>query len=140
MFLSCRSLSPNAVTDPSSFVRSSSHTSFDTHSLPRRPQKGRVSALEDDPTKVQYCHKCLFIELTVIVITMSDAGIKNLWSFSSIPPLCLRGVYLGTIVLYLCLIQGGSCLCQLVMAACFMVTGALLAVKHIRILPANQHA
>ncbi|XP_023724435.1 liprin-alpha-1 isoform X4 [Cryptotermes secundus] len=46
-----RSLSPNAVTDPSSFVRSSSHTSFDTHSLPRRPQKGRVSALEDDPTK-----------------------------------------------------------------------------------------
>jgi len=52
VFLSCRSLSPSAVADPSSFVRSSSHTSFDTHSLPRRPQKGRVSTLEDDPTKV----------------------------------------------------------------------------------------
>ncbi|XP_069694792.1 liprin-alpha-1 [Periplaneta americana] len=48
-----RSLSPSAVADPSSFVRSSSHTSFDTHSLPRRPQKGRVSALEDDPTKIR---------------------------------------------------------------------------------------
>lgn len=44
------------MADPSSFVRSSSHTSFDTHSLPRRPQKGRVSALEDDPTKVQCYH------------------------------------------------------------------------------------
>jgi len=52
VFLSRRSLSPSAVADPSSFVRSSSHTSFDTHSLPRRPQKGRVSTLEDDPTKV----------------------------------------------------------------------------------------
>jgi hypothetical protein len=76
MFVSCRSLSPSAVADPSSFVRSSSHTSFDTHSLPRRPQKGRVSALEDDPTKVQYCLKCAFIELTVtgIITSISNAG------------------------------------------------------------------
>ncbi|CAG2065279.1 unnamed protein product, partial [Timema podura] len=45
-----RSLSPSAA-DPSSFVRSSSHTSFDTHSLPRRPPNSRVSALEEEATK-----------------------------------------------------------------------------------------
>lgn len=45
-----RSLSPSAA-DPS-FVRSSSHSSFDTHSLPRRTPKTRVSALDEDPTKV----------------------------------------------------------------------------------------
>jgi hypothetical protein len=45
---------------------------------------------------------------------MSDAGIKNLWSFSSTPHLCLHGVYLGTTVLYLNLVQGGSYLCWLV--------------------------
>lgn len=33
-----RSLSPNAV-DPGSFSRSASHSSFDTHSLPRRAAK-----------------------------------------------------------------------------------------------------
>nr|CAD7438800.1 unnamed protein product [Timema bartmani] len=46
-----RSLSPSAA-DPSSFVRSSSHTSFDTHSLPRRPPNSRVSALEEEATKL----------------------------------------------------------------------------------------
>ncbi|XP_071869967.1 PTPRF interacting protein alpha isoform X2 [Bombus fervidus] len=43
-----RSLSPNAV-DPGSFSRSASHSSFDTHSLPRRT--GKRPAIEDDPTK-----------------------------------------------------------------------------------------
>ncbi|CAB3384196.1 Hypothetical predicted protein [Cloeon dipterum] len=46
-----RSLSPS--TGEPSFVRSSSHSSFDAHSLPRRAQKGRLSALDDDPTKVR---------------------------------------------------------------------------------------
>ncbi|XP_063218170.1 liprin-alpha-1 isoform X3 [Bacillus rossius redtenbacheri] len=45
-----RSLSPSAA-DPSGFVRSASHTSFDAHSLPRRPPKPRVSALEEEATK-----------------------------------------------------------------------------------------
>ncbi|XP_068082984.1 liprin-alpha-1 [Anabrus simplex] len=45
-----RSLSPSAA-DPS-FVRSSSHTSFDTHSLSRRAPKPRVSALEDESAKI----------------------------------------------------------------------------------------
>uniref|UniRef100_A0A1B6E9A2 SAM domain-containing protein n=1 Tax=Clastoptera arizonana TaxID=38151 RepID=A0A1B6E9A2_9HEMI len=45
-----RSLSPSSA-EPSSFVRSSSHTSFDTHSLSRRSHKSRVSNLDDDPTK-----------------------------------------------------------------------------------------
>lgn len=43
-----RSLSPNAV-DPGSFSRSASHSSFDTHSLPRRT--GKRSAIEEDPSK-----------------------------------------------------------------------------------------
>lgn len=43
-----RSLSPNAI-DPMSFSRSASHTSFDTHSLPRRAVK---RAIDDDPAKV----------------------------------------------------------------------------------------
>ncbi|KOC68601.1 Liprin-alpha-2 [Habropoda laboriosa] len=43
-----RSLSPNAV-DPGSFSRSASHSSFDTHSLPRRTSKR--PPIEDDPTK-----------------------------------------------------------------------------------------
>ncbi|XP_076391213.1 PTPRF interacting protein alpha isoform X14 [Megachile rotundata] len=43
-----RSLSPNAV-DPGSFSRSASHSSFDTHSLPRRT--GKRPAIEDDPSK-----------------------------------------------------------------------------------------
>lgn len=46
----CRSLSPS--TGEPSFVRSSSHSSFDAHSLPRRAQKGRITSLEEDPTKV----------------------------------------------------------------------------------------
>ncbi|XP_059469843.1 liprin-alpha-1 isoform X4 [Neocloeon triangulifer] len=44
-----RSLSPS--TGEPNFVRSSSHSSFDAHSLPRRAQKGRLSALDDDPGK-----------------------------------------------------------------------------------------
>lgn len=44
-----RSLSPNAV-DPGTFSRSASHSSFDTHSLPRRGIKR--SALDDDSAKV----------------------------------------------------------------------------------------
>lgn len=44
-----RSLSPNAV-DPGSFSRSASHSSFDTHSLPRRTAKR--SAIDDDASKV----------------------------------------------------------------------------------------
>ncbi|XP_076229814.1 PTPRF interacting protein alpha isoform X3 [Nomia melanderi] len=43
-----RSLSPNAV-DPGSFCRSASHSSFDTHSLPRRTAKR--PALDDDTSK-----------------------------------------------------------------------------------------
>ncbi|XP_011689322.1 PREDICTED: liprin-alpha-1 isoform X8 [Wasmannia auropunctata] len=42
-----RSLSPNAV-DPGSFSRSASHSSFDTHSLPRR---GGKRSMEDDSSK-----------------------------------------------------------------------------------------
>lgn len=44
-----RSLSPNAV-DPGSFSRSASHSSFDTHSLPRRGKR----SIEDDTAKVMY--------------------------------------------------------------------------------------
>ncbi|XP_015598755.1 liprin-alpha-1 isoform X4 [Cephus cinctus] len=43
-----RSLSPNAV-DPGSFSRSASHSSFDTHSLPRRSAKR--STMEEDSAK-----------------------------------------------------------------------------------------
>ncbi|XP_043674234.1 liprin-alpha-1 isoform X10 [Vespula pensylvanica] len=43
-----RSLSPNAV-DPGSFSRSASHSSFDTHSLPRRG--GKRAAIEEDASK-----------------------------------------------------------------------------------------
>ncbi|XP_044258791.1 liprin-alpha-1 [Tribolium madens] len=43
-----RSLSPNAVVDSSSFSRSASHSSFDTHSLPRRPNKSRTP-IDEDP-------------------------------------------------------------------------------------------
>uniref|UniRef100_A0A1B6FH40 SAM domain-containing protein n=1 Tax=Cuerna arida TaxID=1464854 RepID=A0A1B6FH40_9HEMI len=46
-----RSLSPS-MQDQSGFVRSSSHSSFETHSLTRRSHKPRV--LEDDPSKVCY--------------------------------------------------------------------------------------
>ncbi|KAG5342897.1 LIPA1 protein, partial [Acromyrmex heyeri] len=42
-----RSLSPNTV-DPGSFSRSASHSSFDTHSLPRR---GGKRSMEDDSSK-----------------------------------------------------------------------------------------
>lgn len=44
-----RSLSPNVV-DPGSFSRSASHSSFDTHSLPRRGVKR--PPMDDDSTKV----------------------------------------------------------------------------------------
>lgn len=44
-----RSLSPNAV-DPGSFSRSASHSSFDTHSLPRRGGNKRP-AIEEDTSK-----------------------------------------------------------------------------------------
>ncbi|KAG7209743.1 hypothetical protein KM043_011369 [Ampulex compressa] len=43
-----RNLSPNAV-DPGSFSRSASHSSFDTHSLPRRA--GKRSTMEEDSSK-----------------------------------------------------------------------------------------
>ncbi|XP_035735945.1 liprin-alpha-1-like isoform X5 [Vespa mandarinia] len=43
-----RSLSPNAV-DPGSFSRSASHSSFDTHSLPRRG--GKRAVIEEDASK-----------------------------------------------------------------------------------------
>ncbi|XP_046670714.1 liprin-alpha-1 isoform X12 [Homalodisca vitripennis] len=46
-----RSLSPS-MQEQSGFVRSSSHSSFETHSLTRRSHKPRV--LEDDPSKVCY--------------------------------------------------------------------------------------
>ncbi|XP_018338908.1 PREDICTED: liprin-alpha-1 [Trachymyrmex septentrionalis] len=42
-----RSLSPNTI-DPGSFSRSASHSSFDTHSLPRR---GGKRSIEDDSSK-----------------------------------------------------------------------------------------
>ncbi|ENN83529.1 hypothetical protein YQE_00114, partial [Dendroctonus ponderosae] len=47
-----RSLSPSAV-DPSNFSRSASHSSFDTHSLPRRPNKSRTP-IEEDPNKMAF--------------------------------------------------------------------------------------
>ncbi|XP_050312861.1 liprin-alpha-1 isoform X3 [Anthonomus grandis grandis] len=47
-----RSLSPNAV-DPSNFSRSASHSSFDTHSLPRRPNKSRTP-IDEDPNKMPF--------------------------------------------------------------------------------------
>ncbi|XP_017785672.1 PREDICTED: liprin-alpha-1 isoform X12 [Nicrophorus vespilloides] len=47
-----RSLSPNAV-DPNSFSRSASHSSFDTHSLPRRSNKSRTP-IDDDPNKMSF--------------------------------------------------------------------------------------
>ncbi|KAI4489373.1 hypothetical protein M0802_011198 [Mischocyttarus mexicanus] len=43
-----RSLSPNAA-DPGSFSRSASHSSFDTHSLPRRG--GKRAVMEEDASK-----------------------------------------------------------------------------------------
>ncbi|XP_023313889.1 liprin-alpha-2 isoform X16 [Trichogramma pretiosum] len=46
-----RSLSPNAV-DPSSFSRSASHSSFDTHSLPRRA----VKRLEEESKRYSRYH------------------------------------------------------------------------------------
>lgn len=45
-----RSLSPNAA-DPNNFTRSTSHSSFDTHSLPRRPNKTRTP-VDDDQNKI----------------------------------------------------------------------------------------
>lgn len=50
-----RSLSPNAV-DPSGFSRSASHSSFDTHSLPRRAgQAGNKSRTPiDEESKLQF--------------------------------------------------------------------------------------
>ena len=48
-----RSLSPNAV-DPISFSRSTSHGSFDTHSLPRRC--GRRS-IDDESSKVFHFYR-----------------------------------------------------------------------------------
>ncbi|XP_076391204.1 PTPRF interacting protein alpha isoform X3 [Megachile rotundata] len=57
-----RSLSPNAV-DPGSFSRSASHSSFDTHSLPRRT--GKRPAIEDDPSKVNKIYKRLRIRMSV---------------------------------------------------------------------------
>ncbi|XP_044589857.1 liprin-alpha-1 isoform X6 [Cotesia glomerata] len=49
-----RSLSPNAVTlvEPSSSSRSASHSSFDTHSLPRRAASKRI--IDDDSAKTRY--------------------------------------------------------------------------------------
>ncbi|KAL1131999.1 hypothetical protein AAG570_011609, partial [Ranatra chinensis] len=45
-----RSLSPTA--GDTGFVHSTSHTSFDTHSLPRRTHKPRMSSIQDDHNKV----------------------------------------------------------------------------------------
>ncbi|KAF5290731.1 hypothetical protein FQA39_LY14650 [Lamprigera yunnana] len=45
-----RSLSPN-TNDPNNFTRSASHSSFDTHSLPRRGNKTRTP-VEEDPNKI----------------------------------------------------------------------------------------
>ena len=53
-----RSLSPSA-NDPS-FVRSTSHTSFESHSL-RRSQKGRHGVMENDATKVSRNKKKIVI-------------------------------------------------------------------------------
>jgi hypothetical protein len=39
------------------------------------------------------------MELTLIGIIISNAGIRNLWSFTSTPPVGLYGVYFGTTVL-----------------------------------------
>lgn len=49
-----RSLSPNAVTlvEPASSSRSASHSSFDTHSLPRRATGKRI--IDDDSAKVMF--------------------------------------------------------------------------------------
>lgn len=47
-----RSLSPNTV-DPNNFSRSASHSSFDTHSLPRRQNKSRTP-IEEDPNKIPF--------------------------------------------------------------------------------------
>lgn len=56
-FITCRSLSPNTV-DPSSFQRSASHSSFDTHSLPRRPNKSRTP-IEEDPNKLAFVSRSM---------------------------------------------------------------------------------
>lgn len=45
-----RSLSPNAIDPSGSFSRSASHSSFDTHSLPRRG--GKRSVMEEESSKV----------------------------------------------------------------------------------------
>ncbi|XP_056635833.1 liprin-alpha-1 isoform X2 [Diorhabda carinulata] len=47
-----RSLSPNAV-DPSTFSRSASHSSFDSHSLPRRATKTRTP-IDEEPSKLPF--------------------------------------------------------------------------------------
>ncbi|CAH0558725.1 unnamed protein product [Brassicogethes aeneus] len=47
-----RSLSPNTC-DPKSFSRSASHSSFDTHSLPRRPNKCRTP-IDEEPKLPPY--------------------------------------------------------------------------------------
>ncbi|XP_076253078.1 PTPRF interacting protein alpha isoform X13 [Rhynchophorus ferrugineus] len=47
-----RSLSPNAI-DATNFSRSASHSSFDTHSLPRRANKSRTP-IEEDPNKMPF--------------------------------------------------------------------------------------
>lgn len=52
-----RSLSPNAV-DPASFSRSASHSSFDTHSLPRRTNKTRTP-IDDDPNKIAFAARSM---------------------------------------------------------------------------------
>lgn len=52
-----RSLSPNTV-DPSSFQRSASHSSFDTHSLPRRANKSRTP-IEEDPNKLSFVSRSM---------------------------------------------------------------------------------
>jgi len=65
-----RSLSPNAV-DPGSFSRSASHSSFDTHSLPRR---GGKRSIEEDSSKVLlFCtmHTMNFLSIRYLKI---DAG------------------------------------------------------------------
>lgn len=48
-----RSLSPNHIDPNSTFARSTSHSSFDTHSLPRRANKSRTP-IDDDPNKLQF--------------------------------------------------------------------------------------
>lgn len=59
-----RSLSPNAV-DPGSFSRSASHSSFDTHSLPRR---GGKRSIEDDSAKVLLLYRNIINYLLIIHI------------------------------------------------------------------------